>query len=88
MTRRGWGWSSLPQNYLKSPYLSNVEVMLISQVPPVNDPTQLHVQPDSSAELSPDEFNDKLPTKVCTKNVYMYVCRSSCMQIHEYKHLY
>ena len=86
MTKGGWGWSSLPQSYLKSPYLSCDSVNLVnSQVPTENAPPPSHSQPEDSVELFPDdlyEFSDKLPTKVYTyRKIHVHAC-TMYMHVH------
>ena len=65
MTKGGWGWSSLPQSYLTSPYLSRDDVIFTnSREPTVSNPPQ-----ESSTDLFSDdlqEITQKLPSKVYT----------------------
>lgn len=65
-TEKGWGWNSLPQSYLNSPYLCCDDMVLNnSGVPTVSDPQQL--QSESSPNILPNDLNEykeKLPSKV------------------------
>ena len=65
-TKEGWGWSSLPQSYLKSPYLCCDNMVLTnSRLPTVSDPQ--HSLFESSLDLLPNDLNEykeTLPSKV------------------------
>ena len=74
-TKRAWGWSSLPQSYLKNPYLCCDGVSLAN----FSDPTgqsPSESQPEYGANLFPDdlqEFSHTLQSKVQVLCIYMYV---------------
>jgi hypothetical protein len=66
INKGGWGWSSLPQGYLKGPYLCCDGVSL-TNFNEKADSSSPETQPGCDADLFPDdlqEFNHKLPSKV------------------------
>ena len=85
ITKGEWGWNSLPQTYLESPYLTRDDDS--SQIPAENN---LQQHPENTIDSFPDhdnlqEFDDKLPSKVPNNFVCVY-CKSYTGNVHTYTH--
>ena len=76
INKGGWGWSSLPQSYLKNPYLCCDSMSLANFKDPTGN-SLTKSQPGYGTDLFPDdlqEFSHTLPSKVQVLHVCTYQC--------------